>query len=78
MKIRQNPMNDGGVRLGGEVGLMKETERIKVFIHVVDGRTICICHAARKRCGRDCQRDEVTRDKFDQWHKTMKREKYGR
>ena len=57
---------------------MRTTEKIPVFIEYKRGRTVCICHAANKGCGkRSCVRDTVTRDKFEDWQKTMKRNKYG-
>ena len=58
---------------------MKTKEKIAVFTKIVNGKTICICHAGHKGCGDPfCSRDVVTRDKFAQWEQTMRRDKYGR
>ena len=57
---------------------MQTVERIPVYIDYKNGKTVCICHAGMKGCGRrSCVRDTVTRDKFEDWQKTMKRNKYG-
>ncbi|MBQ8616312.1 MAG: hypothetical protein IJ418_02245 [Clostridia bacterium] len=56
---------------------MKETEKIPVFVRVVKGKTVCICHAGAKGCGKNCMRDTVTRDRYDQWEQTMRRNRYG-
>lgn len=57
---------------------MECIEKIPVYINIVKGKTICICHVSAKGCGRNCPKDKVSRDKFDEWEKTMKRDKYGR
>ena len=57
---------------------MNDTEKIPVFIRIEKGKTICVCHAAKKKCSRPCERDTVTRDKFEGWRATMKRDKFGR
>jgi len=57
---------------------MQTTERIPVFIRIIKGKTVCICHAGAKGCDRRCPRDTVTRDRFEEWEKTMKRDKYGK
>ena len=57
---------------------MKPTETVQVFIRIDKGRTVCICHAARKRCGCQCERSEVTRDRFAEWQHTMRRDRYGK
>lgn len=57
---------------------MEDSEKIPVFIKIVDGKTVCICHAYDKGCKEKCQRDTVTRDKFDGWKKTLYRDRYGR
>jgi len=57
---------------------VQTTEKIPVYIDVRKGRTVCICHAGYKGCGKaSCVRDTVTRDKFDQWEKTRRKNKYG-
>lgn len=53
-------------------------ERIKVYAKIVNGRTVCICHAGKKGCGENCQRDVVTRDKYFGWEKTFRRNRYGK
>ena len=55
-----------------------ETEKIPVYIKIIKGRTICLCHAGRRRCGDACERDFVTRDKFEGWEETAARDRYGR
>ena len=57
---------------------MQETEKIPVYIDIVKGKTVCICHVSRKRCKKSCPRDAVERDKFAEWEKTMKRNRYGK
>lgn len=59
--------------------LMQEQELVKVFVRVVDGKTICICHRRHKKCdSKECTEDEVTRDRFRGWKDTMKRDRFGR
>lgn len=58
---------------------MKDTENIPVYIDIRKGKTVCICHAGNKGCTRrDCVRDTVTRNRFEGWQSTMKRDRYGR
>jgi len=57
---------------------MEQVEKIEVYIRTAKGKTICICHAEKKGCGRECQRDRVTRNKFDGWIDTFRRNKYGK
>lgn len=58
---------------------MKGVEKIPVFIDCRNGKTVCVCHAGRKGCGKKgCERAFVTRDKFEHWKSTMKRDIYGR
>ena len=57
---------------------METTEKIPVFIKIVNGKTVCVCHANSKGCKQRCERDVVTRDKFDGWKSIMKRDLYGR
>jgi len=57
---------------------MQTTEKIPVYIRIIKGKTVCICHAGAKGCDRRCPRDNVTRDRFEEWEKTMKRDKYGK
>lgn len=57
---------------------MEDTEKIPVFLKIVNGKTVCICHARDKGCKQNCQRDTVSRDKFDGWKSTLYRNKYGR
>lgn len=57
---------------------METTEKIPVFIRYENGKTVCICHAASKRCGKHCTREVVTRDKYREWEKVMKRNRYGK
>lgn len=58
---------------------MQETELIQVFIRVKDGVTTCVCHRRHKKCdSRECIRDKVTRDKFEGWRETMRRDRYGK
>lgn len=57
---------------------MEETEKIPVYLKIVNGKTVCICHVRDKGCENNCQRDIVTRDKFDGWKNTLYRNKFGR
>lgn len=57
---------------------MEITEKIPVYMKIVKGKTVCICHAASKKCKGNCTRDFVSRDKFSDSKGTMKRNRYGR
>ena len=57
---------------------MQTEEKIPVYIKIIDGKTVCVCHARIKKCNRSCTRDIVTRDKFEGWKETMRRDKFGR
>ena len=57
---------------------MEETEKIKVFVRIKKGRTICICHRDRKGCNRQCEADVVARDKFDGWKFLYQIDRYGK
>lgn len=57
---------------------MQDKERIKVYVDVVKGETVCMCMKKRKRCDRECSEDVVVRDRFKGWESTMKRNKYGK
>lgn len=56
---------------------MEQKERIKVFVRIKDGKTVCICKRSRKGCGRACEPDVVERDRYAGWKSTMKRNRYG-
>jgi hypothetical protein len=58
--------------------VVETTEKIPVYIDIKKGRTVCICHAKTKRCKKPCTLDTVDRDKFREWEKVMKRDRYGR
>lgn len=57
---------------------MEKTEIIPVFLKIIQGKTVCVCHAWKKGCKQNCQRDTVSRDKFDGWKDTLYRNRYGR
>ena len=57
---------------------METTEKIPVFVKIINGKTVCVCHTSSKGCKQHCERDVVTRDKFDGWKSIMKRDLYGR
>ena len=57
---------------------MEETEKIPVFLKIINGKTVCICHARDKGCRQNCTRDVVSRDRFDGWKETLYRSRYGR
>lgn len=60
-------------------GFAVETiEKIPVYIYTERGKVKCVCHADRKGCGRNCQPDVVTRDKYRGWKETMLRDRYGK
>ncbi len=56
---------------------MENKERIKVFINIRKGKTVCICTRSRRGCGRNCIPDIVERDKFCGWEDTFKQDRYG-
>ena len=43
---------------------METKEKIKVYIDIQDGKTVCICKRSHKGCGKKCEPDVVERDKF--------------
>lgn len=58
---------------------METTEKIPVFIKIINGKTVCVCHARARKCkGHNCTRETLIRDKFEGWRSTMKRDKWGR
>ena len=57
---------------------METKEKIKVYIDVQDGKTVCICKRSKKRCGKNCEPDVVERDKCAEWQSTFHRDRYGK
>lgn len=57
---------------------MQIKETIKVFVEIVDGKTVCICKQDNKGCRKHCSKDEVTRDRFNGWEDTFHRNRYGK
>ena len=57
---------------------MQEREKIKVFIRIKEGKTICICSRSRKGCGRFCEPDVVERDRFKGWQSTRRTDRFGK
>jgi hypothetical protein len=57
---------------------MQEQEKIPVWVQIVNGKTVCICHRGRKGCKKPCEKDVVTRDKFAGWQSVMRRDRFGR
>nr|DAG20450.1 MAG TPA: hypothetical protein [Caudoviricetes sp.]DAM01595.1 MAG TPA: hypothetical protein [Caudoviricetes sp.]DAO07008.1 MAG TPA: hypothetical protein [Caudoviricetes sp.] len=57
---------------------MQEQEKIPVWVQIVNGKTVCICHRGRKGCKKPCEKDVVTRDKFAGWQGVMRRDRFGR
>lgn len=57
---------------------MAPKEQIKVFVDVVNGKTVCICKRDAKGCNKRCEKDVVTRDKFAGWEDTFHRDRYGK
>lgn len=57
---------------------MEDKEQIKVYVDVVNGRTVCICSRNHKGCNKPCEKDVVTRDRIRGWQDTMRRDRYGR
>ena len=55
---------------------MEEKEKIKVYIDIQDGKTVCICKRNRKGCNKKCEPDVVERDKFEGWKVTFRRDCY--
>ena len=56
---------------------METKEKIKVYIDIQDGKTICICKRSNKGCGKQCEPDVVERDKFAGWKSTFRRNRFG-
>ena len=61
-----------------EAKKMQEQEKIPVWVQIVNGKTVCICHRGRKGCKKPCEKDVVTRDKFAGWQGIMRRDRFGR
>lgn len=58
---------------------VKTTETIQVFVKIDKGRTVCICHASSQALRlRMRALPNVTRDKFSEWRRVMRRDKYGK
>lgn len=57
---------------------MDSSEKIRVYVRIVKGRTVCICHAGSKRCRRSCEKTTVERDRFEGWEQVMRRDRFGR
>ena len=57
---------------------MKNVEKIPVYVRIINGRTACICKQDHKRCKMPCEKDEVTRDKYNGWEKSFYRDKHGK
>ena len=57
---------------------MEDKEKIPVFVKTVNGKTVCICHQHEKGCREYCEKDTVTRDKFEGWQRQLYRDRYGR
>lgn len=56
---------------------MEEKERIKVFVEIHHGETVCICCAANKKCDKECEHDIVERDRFRGWQKMFFQDRFG-
>ena len=57
---------------------MASKEEIKVYIEIINGKTVCICKQDNKGCSKRCLKDVVTRDKFAGWEDTFHRDRYGK
>ena len=58
---------------------MKERETVPVWRLTIRGRTVCVCHAARRKCGDPrCERDTLERDRFRGWPGVMRRDRFGK
>jgi hypothetical protein len=53
-------------------------EKIKVYVDIQNGKTVCVCHFNKKQCGKHCEVDTLERDKFDGWEKIMRQDRYGK
>lgn len=56
---------------------MEIKEKIKAFVYIQGGKTLCICKRDKKGCNRPCEPDIVERDKFAGWERTLYQNKYG-
>ena len=57
---------------------MNNYEKIPVYVRLINGRTVCICKQDHKRCKMPCEKDEVTRDRYNGWEKSFYRDKRGK
>ena len=58
--------------------MMEEKERIKVYVDVKDGKTVCICKRSNKGCNKKCEPDVVERDRYAGWQSNFHRNRYGK
>lgn len=57
---------------------MQQYEKLKVYIRTENGRTVCMYLKSNKRCTRQCEEDEVSRDRYKVWESTMSRNRWGK
>ena len=60
--------------------MIDQREKIKVYLQIKDGRTVCIC-TRRNRCKNfcpECEAEVVTRDRLRGWQHYIQRDRYGR
>ena len=57
---------------------METKEKIKVYVDIHKGKTVCICQRDRKGCGKKCEPDVVERDKFASFEEVFHRDRYGK
>lgn len=57
---------------------METKEKIKVYIDIQAGKTVCICKRSRKGCNKNCEPDVVERDKFAGWEQIFRQNRYGK
>lgn len=57
---------------------MEATEKIKVYVNVIRGKTVCVCIHGDKKCDNECELDTLVRDRYAGWKDTFTRDRYGK
>lgn len=58
---------------------MQQYEKLKVYIRLEKGQTVCMCLKNNKGCAcKECHEDIVVRNRYAGWQSTMKRDRWGK
>ena len=57
---------------------MKDKEIIPVYVRIINNKTACLCKQDHKRCKMPCEKDEVTRDRYNGWERSFYRDRNGK